>query len=70
MGEVELTNMTFAANNSAGQIGVSGSNAGTIINSAYSTGQNSESATATTEHTRRCRSQLSVHRVVIIGQPG
>ncbi|GAA5967068.1 hypothetical protein JCM8115_003512 [Rhodotorula mucilaginosa] len=36
----ELTSSTSVANNSDGQIGVSGSNAGTIINSAYSTGQN------------------------------
>ena len=50
IGKVELTSTTIAANNSAGQIGVSGSNAGTIINSAYSTGQNSESTTATATH--------------------
>ena len=64
IGEVELTNMTFAANNSAGQIGVSGSNAGTIINSAYSTGQNSESATATTKYTTHVVAAKSAHRVV------
>lgn len=65
IGKIELTSTTIAANNSDGQIGVSGSNAGTIINSAYSTGQNSELATGTTEHTTRCRSELSVHQVGI-----
>ncbi|GAA5882417.1 hypothetical protein JCM3774_001833 [Rhodotorula dairenensis] len=35
-----INSYVYGTNNSDGQIGVSGSNAGTIINSAYSTGQN------------------------------
>lgn len=40
----------YGTNNSAGQIGVMGSNAGTIINSAYSTGQNSASEGANAQN--------------------
>lgn len=39
----ELTSFEPAANDTNGQIGVSGSNAATVINSPYSTGQNSAS---------------------------
>lgn len=56
-GNGELTSSTSVANNSDGQIGVSGSNAGTIINSAYSTGQNSESACPSRNRTSHTLSQ-------------